>query len=122
MGLERLIMTMESQGCEFIKTPECDLYIVNAGAEVMGKVIFLANQLRQDGHRVEYDLMGRSMKAQMKYADKLGAAFVTVIGEDEIKSGQAKLKHMSDGKEFPVSIDSSLPETFMNIILSNVLF
>lgn len=50
--------------------------------------------------------MGRSLKAQMKYADKLSAEFTMVLGDDELESGQAALRRMADGQEFPVRLDN----------------
>ena len=59
----------------------------------------MANSLRKLGSKVEIDHIGRSVKAQLKYADKIGASYVLVLGGDELEKGEAKLKRMSDGQE-----------------------
>ena len=55
---------------------------------------------------MEIDHIGRSVKAQMKYADKIGARYVLVLGGDELAKGKAKLKHMSDGNETTTALDA----------------
>ena len=64
--------------------------------------------MREKGIKSDIDHMGRSIKAQLKYADKIGAAYVAVIGESEIESGGFKLKKMSDGSEIDVKIEDAL--------------
>ena len=55
--------------------------------------------LRDAGVKAEFDHVGRSFKAQFKYADKLGARFVAILGDDEVKTGVIKLKNMETGEE-----------------------
>ena len=69
------------------------------GTEAEEKAFLLANNLRKLGSKVEIDHIGRSVKAQLKYADKIGASYVLVLGGDELEKGEAKLKRMSDGQE-----------------------
>lgn len=108
-GLERLIMTMEKQGCEFIEQKKTELYIVTMGQSALNKASSLAKILRTEGYSVEYDLMNRSLKAQMKYANKIGALFTIVIGDNELETNKAKLKNMNSGE----SIDISLGDSFL---------
>lgn len=56
--------------------------------------------------KVEIDHMGRSVKSQLKYADKIGATYVLVLGGDELAKGEAKLKRMSDGTEQPTALNA----------------
>ena len=72
MGLERLLMVMEEQQCRFPEPPACELYLVSMGQEAANRCYALATQLRRGGVAVESDIVGRSLKAQMKYADKRG--------------------------------------------------
>ena len=65
----------------------------------------LANKLRSSGFRVECDHVGRSVKAQFKYAGKLNVRYVAVIGSDEAQNGTVQLKNMNDGTSDTVSID-----------------
>ena len=98
MGMERLLLVAES----FAPIPEPDLvdvYIAPMGDEARNIGLSIAKQLRELGVKTDFDHVGRSFKAQFKYADKLKARFVAVIGEDEVKSGRLKLKNMADGTE-----------------------
>ena len=61
------------------------------------KAVEIAKDMRDEGFSVLYDLNGRSLRAQMKYADKLGAKFNVVIGDNEVDNGTAKLKNMATG-------------------------
>ena len=121
MGLERLILTMENQGCEFMENPTCELYIAPMGDTAKDKAVELASNLRTEGFLVEYDIMDRGIKAQMKYANKLNAKFVLVIGDNEIQSNSAKLKFMATGEEFPITLDNSFYEKFSSMYMANML-
>lgn len=102
MGIERLIMVAEAFGVKLGKVEVSDLYIA-----VMGNLTAafnLANELRGKGVSVETDIMGRSLKAQMKYAGKTGARYVVVLGDNEISEGVCDLKNMADGSAERVKI------------------
>lgn len=121
MGLERLILTMENQDCEFMENSNCELYIAPMGDTAKDKAVELASNLRTEGFLVEYDIMDRGIKAQMKYANKLNAKFVLVIGDNEIQSNSAKLKFMTTGEEFPITLDDSFYEKFSSMYMANML-
>lgn len=121
MGLERLILTMENQGCDFMENQNCELYIAPMGDTAKDKAVELASNLRTEGFLVEYDIMDRGIKAQMKYANKLNAKFVLVIGDNEIQSNSAKLKFMTTGEEFPITLDDSFYEKFSSMYMANML-
>lgn len=120
MGLERLILTMQSQNCDFIAPKACDLYIATMGAKAMSKAVELTKLLRDEGYWVEYDLMGRGLKAQMRYADKLGAAFSMVLGDNEIEANCAKLKNMKTGESFELHFDEHLADRFSNFVVDDM--
>ena len=103
-GLERLLMVMEAVGAPFPPAPTADLYLANLGPQADRVVQKLTYELRQLGVCAERDLMGRGLKPQMKYADKLGAKFSLVIGDGEIESGTARLKDMSTGEQTAVEL------------------
>ncbi|WP_298483243.1 histidine--tRNA ligase [uncultured Ruminococcus sp.] len=115
MGLERLILTMESQGCDFEQTKTCDLYIAPMDEAAVPKAMQLGQTLRVSGYQVEYDLMQRGLKAQMKYANKIGAAFVMVLGENELNTGKANLKNMQTGEQTEIALDDTFEEKFDDI-------
>ena len=104
LGLERLLMVLESQGLLPESQAEVQLYISNIGEEADLFAQKLANDLRLQGISVEKDLMGRSLKAQMKYADKIGAKYTVVIGNDEIKNDKVNVKNMATGEQKEVAI------------------
>ncbi|MGN1305936.1 MAG: histidine--tRNA ligase [Oscillospiraceae bacterium] len=120
MGIERLIMTMENQGCDFIEPKKCALYIAAMDEAALEKAIVLTKTLRDDGIWAEYDLAGRGVKAQMKYADKLGADFTMVLGSNELESGKAQLKNMETGEKVDISLGDSFLDDFSNISVANM--
>lgn len=115
MGLERLILTMEKQGCEFISPKRCNLYIASMGEKALTKAVSLTKELRDEGFYVEYDIMGRGLKAQMKYADKINAEFVIVLGDNELETGIAKLKNMKTGEQTEIELGDKFIESFSSI-------
>ena len=120
MGLERLILTMESQGLDFEEEKPCDLYIAPMDSDAVSTAIDLIGAVRAEGFRAEFDTMGRGLKAQMKYADKLGCTFVLVLGGNEIETKQAKLKNMKTGEETPITLDDKFSENFSNICIGEM--
>ncbi|MGI5856430.1 MAG: histidine--tRNA ligase [Candidatus Merdivicinus sp.] len=112
MGIERLLMVLEAQGIEIPKPAPCDLYIASMGEDAAVRAMELAAALRSEGFAAESDLVGRSLKAQMKYADKIGAKFSMVIGDDELAAGKAKVKNMATGETAEVELDGDLSKFF----------
>ena len=80
----------------------------------------LVEKLSEEGFWAECDISGRSFKAQMKYANKIGATYCMVIGGDEMNTKSAKLKRMSDGTETPVTLDDKFSEKLNTMILEIV--
>lgn len=113
MGLERIQLVMEAQGCAFPEPNKLDLFIVAMGEKAEFKAVEIAKDMRSEGFSVQYDLNSRSLRAQMKYADKVCAKYLVVIGEDEVNSGIAKLKDMQTGESTEVSLT-----TFVNAYYS----
>ena len=96
-GLERLVLLMENTGVPFPEAPVPEVYIAGMDDASRAKAFSLVNGLRTQGISAEGDLMARSVKAQLKYADKLGAKYVVVIGGTELETGVCNVKKMSDG-------------------------
>ncbi len=99
MGMERVLMVMKSQG---IAPPEpnlVDVFVCTLGEAALLPGLGLVHQLRQAGVRADSDHMARSLKAQFKYADKCGAKYVAVLGEDELKDGVVTLRNMLTREE-----------------------
>ncbi len=121
MGLERLILTMESQGIEFAKEDSCDVYFAPMGEAAAIKAMQLTEQLRADGVSAQCDVVGRGLKAQMKYADKIGTKFTVVIGDSELESGKANIKDMNSGEQVEAPLDESFSKVFNALLISRML-
>ena len=106
MGIERIILALEEAGTMPDLRDVPDIYIANIGEETKLFVTALADKLRKSGVKCERDLCSRSLKAQMKYADKCGARFSIVIGGDEAEKKSAILKNMAEKEQFEVSLEN----------------
>ncbi len=102
LGKERLIMLMENAGETFGGELKPQLFITWIGEEAKDYSVKLLHDLRKQGVRADMDSKERNLKGQMKYANKLGAMFTVVIGEDEVKSGDLTLKNMETGEQTKV--------------------
>lgn len=120
MGLERLMLLMETQGCEFPESSKPDLFIVSMGEKATLKAVEIAKDMRGEGFSCLYDINGRGLRAQMKYADKLGAKFTVVLGDNEVAEGIAKLKNMQTGEETEIAL-ATFVSGYYNITLSEQL-
>lgn len=106
LGLERLLLVLENTN-SLSATPEhIDLYIAPIGENAQDSARKIVATLRDKGVKAETDIMDRGMKAQMKYADKSGATYVVVLGDNELESGVVNLKKMADGSVSEVKLDS----------------
>ena len=105
LGIERLLLAMELAGIEIPKPKGIDIFIGTIGEEAKLKAQKLAYELRQKGIKADIDHLDRSVKAQMKYADKIGAEYTVVIGDTEIENNKANLKNMLDGTVKEIEID-----------------
>lgn len=105
LGEERIIEILQKNESLVSKLqPQIDLFLVGVDQSVNDYIFKLAQDLREKGITVEYDYMGRSVKSQLKLANRQRAKFTIVIGEDELKNNEFKLKKMCDGTEIPVKL------------------
>ena len=102
MGLERVLMLLDSEGVEIPKPAWYDVFVTYMGSN-QKHAFALVQQLRKAGIKADMDHCGRSLKAQFKYANKTGAPLTAVIGDEEAAGGTVKLKRMSDGTEQTVA-------------------
>lgn len=114
LGMERLLALMEKQGIEIPLPPSCDIYIAGLGEEAQKKAFTLVKEVRETSLIAECDIVGRSLRAQMKYADKIGAKFSMVIGENEINENKAILKNMETGEKTEVPLDEQFINAFFH--------
>lgn len=120
MGIERLLMLMDKQGIEIPKPSTCDLYVAVMGEKASLKSFEIIKAVRSCGLIAETDVVGRGLRAQMKYADKIGAKFSMVLGDNEIEQGKAVIKNMSSGEQTEIVLDDTFAEKFMVLQLADV--
>ena len=106
MGITRLILSMRAAGTADAPIATPKLYIAPLGKKASLLAMATCERLRQAGIYCECDLMERSLKAQMKYAAKIGAAYTLIIGDSEAESGRAQLRNMESGEQVEVEIAS----------------
>ena len=105
-GIERLLIVMEQTGVEIPKPETPKVYLAGMDTACRAKAFELACALRAKGILAEIDHMDRSVKAQFKYADKIGAQFVAVIGGNELAEGKAVIKSMATGESESVAFEN----------------
>lgn len=120
MGIERLLMIMEAENAAIPETATADVYIAPMGSAAALKASALCRKLRDEGFIALTDITGRGLKAQMKYADKVGAAFTVVLGDDELENGKAKIKNMKTGEQCEFSLDA-ICDTVYKLKENNIL-
>lgn len=99
MSIERLLLALEAEGKELDIDPSLDLFIVAMDDAAKEKAVELASTFRTKGIATEIDYANRKMKAQMKAADRQGAKWVIVLGEQELQENAASVKHMESGHQ-----------------------
>lgn len=113
MGIERLILILKSQGIKLGESLGPNIFVASIGDNASLTAQKLVYDLRNKGLWAERDLCDRSVKAQMKYANKLGACYSIVIGDDEVLNNKASLKNMDTGEETIVELSC---DSIYNII------
>jgi histidyl-tRNA synthetase len=103
MGLERLLLVVPEEA--LATRPDPDLFVVSLGDEGRRRGRRLVGELRRSGLRVLYDTRGRALGGQMKRAGRSGARWALFLGEEELASGEARLKDLSTGEQEAVPLD-----------------
>jgi len=111
-GMERLVACLEQKNDRPIKT---DVYIAALGATALKKAFLLTNKLREAGISAEMNYSDKSLKSQMKRADKLNSSFTLILGDEEIEKNSVKLRDMNSKKQEILPLDK-LPETLLNFL------
>ena len=106
MGITRLILSMRAAGTADAPVATPKLYIAPLGKKASVLAMATCERLRRAGVYCECDLMERSLKAKMKYAAKISAAYTLIIGDSEAESGRAQLRNMESGEQVEVEIAS----------------
>ncbi len=110
MGLERLLLTLEAEGISLGEDTVPDVFFANIGEKAKVYAFTLAEKARTEGLRAQSDLMGRSLKAQMKYADKIKAVYTVVLGDDEVEKQSAVAKNMLTKEQITLDLTKSIRE------------
>ncbi len=105
LGIERIILELDAMGIELEAEPAVELYVGILGEEAKASSYKIVQELRSKGHVVETDYMSRSVRAQMKYANKIDAKNTVIIGENELASNKASIKNMETGNQTEVALD-----------------
>ena len=120
MGIERLLLLMDAQNTPFPDRKGCDIYFASMGDKANLEAARLALDLRNEGLAAQFDTVGRALRAQMKYADKLGALYTVVLGDNELETRKAQLKNMKDGTLTEISLDD-FTDTFQSIVIKDAM-
>lgn len=119
IGLERLLMVMDAQGIEIPKPEKPALYIAALGEKAEKEAFKMVNTLRQSGLEAQFDIVGRGLKAQMKYADKIGAKFTLVLGDNEIDEKKAQLKNMETSEKVDIRLGEDFNSDFFTALIES---
>ncbi len=105
MGLERILLAMDGLENEPLKTNKLDVFLAVMDDKYEDQAIKILNRIRRAGIKADKDYNGRSAKAQMKYADKLGARIVLLLGEDEMQQGTITVRNMDSKAQSQIQQD-----------------
>ena len=105
-GIERFLLVMSKKGINPPASSSPTLFLAALDPASRRWVFNKAMQLRAAGIPIEIDYLDRSVKAQMREANRQQSRYVLVVGERELETGKAQLKNMKNGKEVPVALDN----------------
>ncbi|MGB3960156.1 MAG: His/Gly/Thr/Pro-type tRNA ligase C-terminal domain-containing protein, partial [bacterium] len=108
LGMERLLMALEKGGSKLPGRAPLDVFLVALGSRAQGAALKLLYQMRQQNLRADKDYLGRSLKAQMKYADKKEARYVVILGEDELERNVVLIREMATGEQEEVPLEEAV--------------
>lgn len=104
LGIERLLLTLEEQGVELVTESGLDLYITTIGDKAKKAGFQYMQRLRKAGLKAEIDYLDRSVKSQMKAADRMNASYTIILGEDELSNGLAAIRNMKTGEQVEIEL------------------
>lgn len=110
MGIERLMLLLEASGVEIPQPETTDLYIASMGDNAQLKAFDIAQKARNSGFSAQCDIVGRGLRPQMKFADKIGAKFSIVLGDNELAQGKAEIKNMETGDKKEISLNDFITD------------
>jgi histidyl-tRNA synthetase len=108
LGVDRTCLAVQAEGLALVDEASADVFVIPVGQEAVTKVVGLAGEIRSAGINADIAYDGRSIKAAMKSADRSGAKFAVIIGEDEIANSTAVVKNLADGSQEILPVESVL--------------
>jgi histidyl-tRNA synthetase len=105
-GMERLFLAIEAAGHDVLEPDGADVFFASLGEDAERWVFRTVHRLRAEGLHVAHDLKGRSLKSQMKEANRQNATYAIIIGGNELDAGAAQVKHMESGEQVEVPFDN----------------
>lgn len=116
IGAERILMELKNQNLTPPPRPVTDVYVANLGADMKIPAFTFTQELRDKGVKADCDLCGRSLKAQFKFADKIGVPYVALLGGEEYERGVVKLRNMATKEETELPLDGAV-ESIVHTVL-----
>jgi histidyl-tRNA synthetase len=110
---------MKEAGFDFGEKPCTDIYIGSMGDAGQQLAMKLAKAVREDGYRAECDMCARSVMAQLKYADKTGAKYCLIIGDNEVESKTGSLKNLRTGSQTQIALDDTFADSFLSVEMAD---
>ena len=120
LGIERLMLLLENMSVPLPEDKKCVLFIAAMGERAQIAAGKICSLVRDEGHEAQCDLCGRVLKAQLKYADKAGALYSLVLGDNELDSGKVTIKNMKTGELFECGI-GDIPDKITDLSLKAAL-
>ncbi len=120
LGIERLMLLLENLSAEMPEGKKCVLFVAAVGDRAQIEAARICSELRKDGTEALCDLCGRGLKAQLKYADKIGARYCVVLGDDELNSGKLSIKDMKTGDNHECNI-ADIPDKITDLSVKATL-
>ena len=107
LGYERCLLALSAGGMKFEQTPDCEVFICNVDSSTITQAFVLLQNLRNADVSAEMDHQGRSLKSQFKIADRSGASYVFVVGQDELAEGKVILRNMASSEEIKLDVNEA---------------
>ena len=105
LGIERLLLLLENKGIELEEKDRTDVFVAVIGDRARSFGLGLVRELRQSGVRAEMDTLERNIKGQFKYANRLHASKVVIIGENELETGKLQVKDMATAEQTEMTVE-----------------
>jgi len=110
LSMERFISAIEAEGIKIEPETNADCYVIALGQEARDYSVTLLQKLRQAGFSADRDYLNRKPKAQFKAAERLGAKYAIILGDEEMQAGNVAVKNLDNGEQIEVSLDNFIDE------------